>query len=312
MNENEKKKFLETLEPLFKNEIRITPERSETPLPADASKIGGKPSLPRGFAWPTFAGREEYCFKRDDAYDDDGEPVNINRPLAFLAQFNMKDTAPMDKDGLLPQTGMLSFFYDLETEPWGIEPEDKGSARVFYFPEVSDLSAADFPEGLYEEYKLPEFVIKLESHISCPSDDAINLNTLRVFSRKGLSDMNDDELLNWIKSAIDEFESFLDENGLDVCFKSKLLGYSDAIQSSEKEMAKQCETATRGYQFESQISDWELVEIADNAPDWILLFQMHGINGQPQFGDDGNIYFWIRKQDLANKDFSKIWLILEC
>ena len=113
-------------------------------------------------------------------------------------------------------------------------------------------------------------------------------------------------------SAIDEFTSFLDENGLDVCFESKLLGHSDAIQSSEKEMAKLCETVTRGYQFESQISDWELVEIADNAPDWILLFQMHGINGQLQFGDNGNIYFWIRKQDLANKDFSKVWQILEC
>ena len=30
------------------------------------------------------------------------------------------------------------------------------------------------------------------------------------------------------------------------------------------------------------------------------------------FGDCGNIYFWIRKQDLAERRFDKVWCILQC
>ena len=30
------------------------------------------------------------------------------------------------------------------------------------------------------------------------------------------------------------------------------------------------------------------------------------------FCDCGHIYFWIRKQDLKNKNFDRIWLILQC
>jgi uncharacterized protein YwqG len=29
-------------------------------------------------------------------------------------------------------------------------------------------------------------------------------------------------------------------------------------------------------------------------------------------GDAGRLYFWIRKLDLRARDFSRIWMILQC
>jgi uncharacterized protein YwqG len=30
------------------------------------------------------------------------------------------------------------------------------------------------------------------------------------------------------------------------------------------------------------------------------------------WGDAGRIYFWIQEQDLKNRDFAKVWLVLQC
>ena len=30
------------------------------------------------------------------------------------------------------------------------------------------------------------------------------------------------------------------------------------------------------------------------------------------FGDVGNLYFYIRKQDLEKGNFDKVWLVLQC
>ncbi len=291
MNENDKRKLLEKLQTTFKNEIRITFDKSKDPLSADASKIGGRPALPDGFTWPYYAGK---------AYGDD-KPVN--RPLAFLAQINLKDTASLDKDGLLPQTGMLSFFYERETETWGYDPKDKGSARVFYFPDVSGLKASDFPETLDDEYRLPEYELNFESHISF----TIGTGYLPWYLPKLLYNFS-------CADAENDLDSFLEENGLDLWDNTKLLGYPFLIQNP---MEEECETVTRGYSCGSpedmkMISEEESADIQKKSAEWILLFQMSGINNNLSFGDDGNIYFWIRKQDLANKDFSKVWLILQC
>ncbi|MBR6916927.1 MAG: DUF1963 domain-containing protein [Clostridia bacterium] len=290
MNKNDKKKLLEILKSLFGNEIRITPERSKNPLSADASRIGGRPALPDGFVWPTYTGK---------AYDDD-EPVE--RPLAFLAQINLKDTAPLDKDGLLPESGMLSFFYELETEKWGYEPDDKGSARVFYFPDVSALTVFDFPEELNDDYRLPEYELKFELKISVPYEDADEFEECLC-----------EELCEFDYDS-DDLESFLDDNELYSWGNSKLLGNPFIIQDS---MEEECETVTRGYGCgepgdSAGISKEEIDDIEEKSADWILLFQMSGIDDKLSFGDDGNIYFWIRKQDLADRDFSKVWLILQC
>ena len=65
-----------------------------------------------------------------------------------MAQINLKDVANLDKDNLLPKSGVLSFFYELDSMKWGYDPKDTGSARVFYFPDEATLTAAEFPDEL--------------------------------------------------------------------------------------------------------------------------------------------------------------------
>ena len=82
-------------------------------------------------------------------------------------------------------------------------------------------------------------------------------------------------------------------------------------------MEEECEAVTRGFDMggiESYPKQYQK-EIKSASKDWILLFQMDTVETddyEVMFGDSGHIYFWIKKEDLKNKNFEDIWLILQC
>ena len=86
-----KKLMSEILVNLKKNEIIISTEFNNNSEIVDKSKIGGKPYLPKDFVWPYYQ----------------------ELPLSFLAQINLEEVKSLDKDNLLPSTGILYFFYKL-------------------------------------------------------------------------------------------------------------------------------------------------------------------------------------------------------
>ena len=270
-----------------KNEIRLLNTTVSKAADALGSRIGGRPAVPPDFVWPYYEGR---------AIDEEKAK---RRPLAFLAQINLREAASSDVENLLPKSGMLSFFYELETMTWGYDPSHKGSARVFYFPNEAELSIAEYPDELGKGGRLAEQAIRFESHVSLPD--------FSVFE--------------------DEIE--FDEDGFGECYKvcgcdpddwgefNKLLGYPDILQGP---MEADCETVARGYatggpEDVARIPDSEKRDIQEKAKEWMLLFQM----GSDPDGDDalmfdgcGYIYFWIKKSDLLKRDFDHTWLILEC
>ena len=109
----------EKLESLGRNSIQLKIARKET-YKLGATRFGGKPDVPPDFVWPTYEG---------ESYDH----VVKDRPLTFLAQFNCEELAQFDKEHLLPDHGLLSFFYETDTQCWGYDPKDKGCARVYWF-----------------------------------------------------------------------------------------------------------------------------------------------------------------------------------
>ena len=111
----------ELLPPLCRNRIETRFQAGGEPLPAGSSKFGGRPDVPADFVWPVF--------ETKTLDDDTVKP----RPLAFLAQFDCAWLAGLDPEGLLPRTGLLSFFYELGSQRWGYDPKDAGCARVFWF-----------------------------------------------------------------------------------------------------------------------------------------------------------------------------------
>ena len=88
----------EKLELLGKNSIRLKIEGKET-YKLGATRFGGQPDVPADFVWPAYGG---------ESYDN----VVKDRPLTFLAQFNCAELARFDTEHLLPDHGLLSFFYE--------------------------------------------------------------------------------------------------------------------------------------------------------------------------------------------------------
>jgi len=264
------------------------------------SKIGGRPDLPADFVWPYYAGRD-YLDK-----------VLANRPLAFMAQINLAEAAALDKDGLLPKRGLLSFFYEMETEKWGFDPEDKGCAKVCYFADTANLSRRDFPEDLDADFRWPEFAVSMRALTDLPDyDDFVCAPAAQDIPAKFPEDAGkyDWDIYEELRAA---YGCQPPEDGWSET--TKLLGYPNIIQNS---MPYQCEKVSRGiYDGEPQELDEALkADIMAASGDWLLLFQMGTVQDgdfELMFGDVGHIYYWIRKQDLAAGNFDNVWLILQC
>src|SRR5262245_43342149 len=84
--------------------IRLVPQsaRKGASSPSGKSRIGGRPDLPPGVAWP----RLSTAWQLDPA-----EVADSDDPLFFLMQINLSEVSPFDVAGLLPKAGMLWFFF---------------------------------------------------------------------------------------------------------------------------------------------------------------------------------------------------------
>lgn len=276
------------LPPLCRGRIETRFAPALEPLPALASKFGGRPDVPAGFQWPVF---------ETDTYDDESVKP---RPLAFLAQFDCAQLASLDKEGLLPKAGLLSFFYELGSQRWGFDPKDAGCARVYWF-EGEPLAPAEFPEELEEECRLPELAVHLSAGTDAPDfQDAC-------------------PALEYPFTANDYryFDQARRELGLDYPDNlSKLLGWPDIIQNN---MTLECELVSRGYYLGGS---WDGIPLEErdalrtpSVRDWRLLFQLDTVESgdfELMFGDCGRIYFYIRQEDLAARRFDRVWLVLQC
>ena len=270
--------------------INYSEDENKEKLPKGTSKIGGKPDLPKDFQWFYYKG-------------EDYKKIVENRPLSFLMQINCEEVHKYDKESLLPEKGMLYFFYELFTMTWGFSPQDRGSAKVFYYDgEIEDLVPADFPEAMDKDCIIPESKIDFESMNDYPID----------FLDYYDPDDSDEEMERKEK----EFEKDLEELGYKAD-TTKLLGHPELIQG---EYWEECEGVARKniYYGSAPIkygSNEVKKSIKENAKDWILLMQVSELEIGDYglyFGDSGKIYFNIRKEDLKNKNFDNVWLILQC
>jgi len=90
-------------------------------------------------------------------------------------------------------------------------------------------------------------------------------------------------------------------------------GYPDVIQNPD--MAEECELVSNGiYLGDAKGYHSAEVQMLRQKPnDWILLLQLDSDeDADMMWGDGGRLYFWIRQADLAKRDFSKVWMILQC
>ena len=114
------------------------------------SKFGGEPDVAKGFTWPV----------TDD-----------NRPLSFVFQVNLKDVSTYDKEHILPSSGMLYFFYDIEglgseelseghIEDWWQQQGNNNYFRIIY----SDCTRNDL-HPFDDDNQMERIIIKNEERL---------------------------------------------------------------------------------------------------------------------------------------------------
>lgn len=274
------------IEDIKLNSIKISFDLDcTTPLPLGASKFGGCPDLPKEFRWYYFSGESPFTKKIKE------------RPLSFLAQINCKEVKKYDTDNRLPSTGILYFFYELETMEWGFSHQDKGCSRVYYYDgDISSLEKTNFPDDMNQDYKLPELKLIFNSIYNAPSFEEL---------------YDDYRLYSW-----DDYDDFLKQHGYKIEDNNyaKLLGYSDNIQG---DMLLECELVTNGLNCGdgTGYKSPKRKELEKNKNQWKLLFQLDTVTTHDfelMFGDCGRIYYFIKDEDLKNKNFDNTWLILQC
>ena len=320
MTASKRKEFLSKLKEIVKNEIRFSLVKPDAPLDVRASRFGGAPAVPADFEWPRFSYKKErkkgkriswlsFFFPSKKELSEEGDHCEseprieetVGDPLSFLVQINLKDVAALDGDNLLPKSGTLSFFY-MGGDTWGgLDPKEKGCARVFYFPEESNLTFAVPPNDLNENFLIPEYALEFKRRPSLPVYDA--------YERYVDFDDEDDEVdSDFYEECLNEFG--LGEDEYEIGFK--LLGYPDVFEDS---MEEDCEYVARGFYIGERLPSLapeERSEIEEAAKDWTLLFELESYEGDDfvlAFGDLGHVYFWIKKEDLRNCNFDNTWLV---
>ena len=251
-----------------------------------STKFGGMPDVPEGFEWAYYNGR----------------------PLSFLAQFDLEEISRYDTENLLPRTGVLSFFYDLETKPHSVDDEDRGFAKVYWFEDKNALLNAEFPDDLKTEYRLPALGITARSEKSYQSYPDFLLQRAKLVE-------------DW-----ESFERAQNSIGIDESGNiSKMLGWADPIRGN---MTVDCELISRGYflgdeQGQSNALSIALGEVTPldkqeaeqwSAKDWLPLLQLDTVTEGEfclKFGDPGRLYFYIRRDDLAARDFNEIMVFVQ-
>ncbi len=94
------------------NGIKLKISKPKDKLSAGSSKLFGNPDVWDGFEWP-------YIEENGEKYD-----------LTFMCQIDCAKAEGFDESGLLPKTGILYFFYDLDTMP---EISNSRSVRVLWY-----------------------------------------------------------------------------------------------------------------------------------------------------------------------------------
>ncbi|BCX47433.1 DUF1963 domain-containing protein [Haloferula helveola] len=239
--------------------IIAKPFRSLDSLPPDSSCLSGAPLLDPSDSWPARAGK----------------------PLDFLARINLAELPPTSMPR--PESGLLSFFYDTDEQPWGGEAEDRDGFVILYHPDPAKLQSVNPPgTGAHPPLRKPvRFEVTPAFSPSREFEDAIH-------------DLADSEDVTNAEEIDELYETLLESGPSD---SHRVLSPPVPIQD---DMTCELETATRVHGLPAD-TEWQLLLQLDSDPDlgWC-------------WGDAGMLYFWIPRDDLAAARFDRCWLVLQC
>ena len=239
------------------------------------SRLGGVPDVPADFSWPHFF---------EDA------------PLGFIAQVNLSDIQSIYPDRLVPESGLLSFYYDPKQEVWGFDPKDRGRRTVLYF-DAPVAPAAHVPSTLSSQGQYQSVPLQAQGELTLPAPDSLEVERL------GLGEQQ--RKAYWALSG--ELNELRGKGGL-----HRFLGWPEEIQHDP---AVEVQLPANGISAggpDGYRSD-EGKRLMANRDVWQLLLQVDSDEAAGMmWGDVGRLFYMIRKDDLANSAWAECWFSLQC
>ncbi|OWA37683.1 hypothetical protein B9G55_06450 [Saccharibacillus sp. O16] len=258
---------------MLSNRITTSPFGEEE-VPVGVSRIGGEPDLPAGTQWPMYE----------------------QQPLTFIAQIRLEEVPY--KPEILPQNGLLSFFYNAVDQPWGYGPEHAGQWKVIHTESTNELERITPPDQVKQDGDFEALAVTFSVQTTLPS-----WNTLAV-RRMDLNEAEIDQYSELMEN-ITEYNA----PGFPI---HRLLGHADQVQG---EMQLKCQLVTHGIDCgdPSGYRHPRRQELEPGAEGWKLLLQIDSEEDIGMtWGDFGMIYFWIHEEALKRRDFDSVWVVLQC
>jgi uncharacterized protein YwqG len=257
---------------LTRNSVRLlTTPVNEATMPLGTSKIGGHPDLTVSATWPTLK----------------------SQPLSFIAQIQLTDVRNLSTSKLLPQQGMLWFFYDAAQETFGEQPHERGGWRILFSTETPallqrrDAPPKLPPASLFQACTLMykrELTLALQPELELPDGDWSGKEQL----------------------AYEQVLELLRKPAAQTLPRHRLLGYPDTIQD---DMRLQCQLVSHGI---TNNAEPRVAKLRAGALDWLLLLQIDTDAGaRMRWSNNGMLYYWITQDDLQACRFEQSWLVLQ-
>src|SRR6266566_1640316 len=265
-------RLLKDIDLVARASIRLyTTPVNESTLSVGTSKLGGVPDLPPGVDWPERKGL----------------------PQSFIAQIHLNDARPYDVNKMLPQDGMLWFFYDAQQQTFGADPTDLGGWRVIFMNDnLTKLQLHPAPANLPASSQFRACSINFASEITLSQQPQLEIPN---FDWTGAEQKKYEELLSTFPTPADH-----------AAVHHRLLGYPDTIQD---DMRLQCQLASHSI---TDANDPRVAEVSKGAMDWQLLLQVDSDeNAGMRWGNAGMLYYWITSADLQARRFDTTWLVLQ-
>ncbi|CAG1023445.1 putative protein YwqG [Patescibacteria group bacterium] len=216
-------------------------------------------------------------FPKDFDYPLDSQ----GEPMALMAQLNFAEIPHLP---MFPETGILQFFISSTDGMFGMNFDDLSNTdnfRVFYFSEVLE----DKSKLLTDFSFLPEMnELELPFSVECALSFELQTSPMSIVDYQfGSKILNSDEPYYYDEEIYEAYSELFPAEG------HKIGGYPFFTQADPRELEQ--------YQHE----------------DYVLLFQMDTDDENDiMWGDCGVATFFIKKDDLLNKDFSKVLYSWDC
>ena len=198
-----------------------------------------------------------------------------------------------------PLDFLLTFFYDLENQPWGFDPQELDGHKVMLL-DANGLVTTPLPAP---EYHLGPRALRFGPGQTLPHIGSRDYD--RLDAEAHLSDEDWDLYFEIVDAYEGQF--YPQESG-----RHWMLGHSANVQG---DMQLEAQLVTNGLYCgdETGYNDARAQLLESGADDWLLLLQLDSDErADLMWGDMGMLYFWIRQQDLKAHRFDKIWMTLQC